>query len=458
MKLLFASSEIFPFAKTGGLADVAQALPDALSQEIDIVSVMPLYGFMDKSDFYKESFDFSIIVGGITYPITIYSTQNIEVNTYFIEAPLLSTTQELYPDTNIDLRFGIFSQAIVELALHVKVDVIHLNDWHTALVALFIKERSLNIKTIFTIHNLAYQGIFDYSSLERLGIDTKYFTMDTLEFYGKVNFMKAGIAFSDAITTVSPQYAKEILTEKFGCGLEGFLSFYSKKLSGILNGIDSSLFNPQTDKYLIANYSTQNIKDKYLNKKALLKEIKLKDPRKPLLVMISRLVEQKGFDILLQSLNAMLKKRLNFLLLVDGESHYREPLEKMAQKHNNFTLLYGYDESLSHRIYAGADFLLMPSLFEPCGLNQMIAMCYGTIPIVHSVGGLFDSVHENESVCGEGIVFSKFTKKAFLDAIERALTLKRKKDEIIRFNMQCDFSFANRIQSYLKLYTKDFHG
>ena len=455
MKTLFASSEIFPFAKTGGLADVATALPQALSQEIDIVSVMPLYGFMDKSDFHKENFDFTLTIAGISYLISIYSTQNQNVKTYFIQAPLLSTTQELYGNSNNDLRFGIFCRAIVELALHVKVDVLHLNDWHTALVALFIKERSLKIRTVFTIHNLAYQGIFDYSSLGRLGIDAKYFTMDALEFYGNVNFMKAGIAFSDAVTTVSPQYAKEIVTAKFGCGLEGFLSFHSKKLLGVLNGIDTSLFNPQTDKALIANYNTQNIEDKYLNKKALLKELKLKDPRKPLFIMISRLVEQKGFDILLQSLKSMLKKRLNFLLLVDGESHYREPLEKLAQKYENFTLLYGYDEALSHRIYAGGDFLLMPSHFEPCGLNQMIAMRYGTIPVVHGVGGLFDSVHEDDSVCGQGIVFLKPTKKAFMDAVERALSLKSKKEEIITFNMQCDFSFKSRTKEIIKIYSSE---
>ncbi len=456
MKTLFASSEIFPFAKTGGLADVAGALPQALSEKIDIVSVMPLYGFMDKSAFTKEPLDFTLILGGISYLVSIYSVQNKNVKTFFIHAPVLSTTQEPYGYSNDDLRFGIFSRAIVELALHVKADVIHLNDWHTALSALYIQERSLKIRTVFTIHNLAYQGIFDYSSLGRLGIDTNYFTMDALEFYGNINFMKAGIAYSDMLTTVSPQYAKEILTEKFGCGLEGFLSFHSKKLVGILNGIDTSLFDPQTDKALVANYSAQNIDAKYLNKKALLKELKLKDPRKALFVMISRLVEQKGFDLLLQSLKPILEKRLNFVLLVEGDSHYRKPLEKIAQKNENFTLLYGYDEALSHRIYAGGDFLLMPSLFEPCGLNQMIAMRYGTIPIVHGVGGLFDTVFEDEKSCGQGFIFLKPTKKAFLDTIERALRLTReKKNTMMTFDMQCDFSFANRTQSYIKLYMKD---
>ncbi|MEA1919365.1 MAG: glycogen synthase [Campylobacterota bacterium] len=455
MKTLFASSEIFPFAKTGGLADVAQALPQALSSHIDVVCVMPLYGFMDRSHFSQASLNFNITLAGITYPIDIYTTQNQDVKTYLVDAPLLSTTQVLYSDTNDDLRFGIFCMAIVELALHVKVDLIHLNDWHTALVALFIKERALSIKTLFSIHNLAYQGIFEHTSLERLGIDNRYFTMDALEFYGSINFMKAGIAFSDAVTTVSPQYAKEILTEQFGCGLEGFLRHHADKLSGILNGIDTTHFDPQNDRALIENYSSKNIEAKYQNKKALLKETALKDPRKPLFVMISRLVGQKGFDLLLQAIKPMLKKRLNLLLLVDGESHYKEPLENIASSHENFTLLSGYDEARSRRIYSGSDFLLMPSLFEPCGLNQMIAMRYGSVPVVHSVGGLFDSVHEDDVKCGQGVVFSKPTKKDFLDAIERALKLKsntKQMKEIINFNMQCDFSFESQIQTYIKLY------
>lgn len=460
MNVLFASSEIFPYAKTGGLADVAQALPQALSKEISISSVMPLYGFISPSELIQDSYDFSVILGGITYDITLYHTQNDNITTYFIKAPLLSTTQNLYHNedgdyANNDLRFGIFCAAVVELACHLQIDLIHLNDWHSALVALFIKERALPVKTVFTIHNLAYQGVFHASSLQRLGIDSRYFTMEGIEFYGSLNFMKAGIAYSDHITTVSPRYAKEILTEKFGCGLEGFLAGHSDKLSGILNGIDTRFFDPKIDPALAHNYDADAITSKYLNKKQLIKEVGLKDPRKPLFVMISRLVHQKGFDLLLHALPAMLKKRLNLLLLVEGNSHYLELLYKHAKKYENFVLLEGYDENLSHRIYAGGDFLLMPSLYEPCGLNQMIAMRYGSIPLVHGVGGLFDTVHEKRATCGQGIVFSKPTKKVFLDAVERALKLKSdtmNTEEMIRFNMKCDFSFDNSAKRYLQLY------
>lgn len=458
MRVLFCASEIFPFAKTGGLADVASALPKSLSDKVEINSVMPLYGFMSKEKLQKEILAFSVSLGGIDYAIELYTANNDGIKTYFIDAPLLSATQDLYGDekgayTNNDLRFGIFCAAVVELACRLKIDILHLNDWHSALCAFFIKERLLTIKTIFTIHNLAYQGVFEFNALSRLGIDTSYFTTDGLEFYGNINFMKAGIAYSDKITTVSPQYAKEILTKEFGCGLEGFLSLHRKKLSGILNGIDSDFFNPKTDPALVFSYDSQTLEKKYENKKAFLKTSKLKTPKKPLFVMISRLAYQKGFDFLLLALKPLLKKKLNLLILGDGESSYKKSLEKIASVHENFEFRFGYDEDLSHKIYAAADFLLMPSLYEPCGLNQFIAMRYGTIPIVHAVGGLYDSVHEDSLTCKSGIVFKKPTKKALIDAIERALCLKYEQiSQINHFNMTRELSFHESAKHYLSLY------
>lgn len=455
MKILFASSEIFPFAKSGGLADVAASLPEALNKNVDIASVMPFYGFMDISDFQKTDIKFDINLGGINYNIEILSTQNQNVLTYFIKAPLLSDTKNLYGDdkayANNDIRFGIFSKAITHLAKALHVDIVHLNDWHCALSAFWLKDTK--IKTIFTIHNLAYQGVFPKNSLDRLGIDEKHFNYKDLEFYGNCNFMKAGIRYSDALTTVSPTYAKEILTPQFGCGLDGFLGFYKDKLSGILNGIDTKYFNPETDNSIFKNFDKNSLPLKQVNKKELFKKTKLKNTKIPLFVMISRLVEQKGFDIILASIDDLVKKDLNLLLLVDGQSHYSKPLEEYAKRYKNLELVFGYNENLSHQIYASADFLLMPSLFEPCGLNQMIAMSYGAIPIVHSVGGLKDTVHENSKKCGQGIVFSKPTKKAFMLAINRALKLKNE-DSIQKFNMQCDFSFDKSALKYIKLYKK----
>jgi len=223
--------------------------------------------------------------------------------------------------------------------------------------------------------------------------------MQDLEFWGKCNFMKAGIRYSDKITTVSPNYAKEILTPKFGCGLEGFLNFYKNKLSGIINGIDTKVFNPLSDASLFQNYDSNSLTLKTKNKKELYKNTKLKDTKIPLFIMISRLVEQKGFDLLLESISDILKKELNLFLLVDTQSKFKKPFECIAKQSDNFKFLFGYDERLSHQLYASADFLLMPSLFEPCGLNQLIAMRYGTVPIVHGIGGLRDSVHEHSKKC-----------------------------------------------------------
>ncbi len=455
MRVLFASSEIFPFAKSGGLADVASSLPKALHKKLDIICVMPLYGFMDESEFQKTDINFKLNLGGILYQIEVFYTKNKEIKTYFIKAPLLSDTLKMYGENrayaNNDIRFGLFSASIARLAEALHVELVHLNDWHCALSAFWLKNSP--IKTIFTIHNLAYQGVFEKDTLSRLGISEKHFNYQDLEFWGKCNFMKAGIRYSDAVTTVSPSYAKEILTPQFGCGLDGFLNFYKKKLVGILNGIDTKLFDPKTDEALFENYDENSLEKKSLNKMGLLKKTRLKETKLPLFIMVSRLVEQKGFDIVLDSLDEILKQRLNLLLLVDGHSSYEMGLKEAKNRYKNLDLIFGYDENLSHQLYASADFLLMPSLFEPCGLNQMIAFRYGTIPIVHSVGGLRDSVFEKTQKCGRGIVFSKPGKKSFTQAINRALRLKDTK-ALQKFDMRCDFSFAKSAQRYIELYKR----
>lgn len=464
MRVLFASSEIYPYAKSGGLADVADALPKALSSLTDMLTVMPLYSFISKKGLthYKS---FKINLNKIDYKINIYTKSDENIKRYFVEAPLLSTTQNSYCDENgdyknNDLRFGLFCMTIVELCVILKIDILHLNDWHTALCSLFIKERMLNIKTILTIHNLAYQGIFDKKSLKRLEIDKKYFTMESLEFYGNISFLKAGIVFSDKITTVSPTYAKEILTKEFGCGLEGFLAHHKDKLSGILNGINESVFNPSKDDKIYLSYDKKSIENKYKNKVEFIKKSKLKDQRHPLFVMITRLVEQKGINLVLKSLKRLLDKKINIFILGEGNKEFAKKLEKFSKEHDNFYFYNGYDESLSHCAYAAADFLLMPSKFEPCGLNQMIAMRYGAMPIVHSVGGLKDSVHEQTTKCGSGIVFNKHSKKEFIAAVERALKLKKDKKKfqsLIKFNMECDFSFKTGALKYFKLYIRVYH-
>jgi starch synthase len=448
MKVLFASSEIFPYAKTGGLADVAYSLPLALSRDISISRVMPLYAFMDAKSFTHVD-NFTITLNAAHYSVEILQHQQKGIITYFVKADLLSQTQHPYGDEKGDypdnaLRFGIFSMAIVELALRLGITIIHLNDWHTALVPLFVKKYELRIKTLFSIHNLAYQGIFEKDVLATLGIEERYFTMDTLEFYGKVNFLKAGIAFSDVITTVSHVYAQEILTAEFGCGLAGFLEFHKKKLFGILNGIDYEMF-PQI----------QTLEEKTNAKQTLCKEFDLKNNARPLFIMVSRLVEQKGIELLTKSMDALLDKELNLFIIGEGEEAFCKVLHAFDKKYANFAFFEGYDEGLSKQAYRSADFLLMPSLFEPCGLNQFIAMNNGAVALVHRVGGLAESVHEKELLCGRGISYHEQNKKEFLYAIERALALyknDKKLKKIIDFNLACDFSFTKSAKKYLALY------
>lgn len=462
MKVLFAASEIFPHAKSGGLADVSDALPNALEKHVDISRVMPFYGFMKKKEF-KVYDNFTILLAGIEYKLEILQTKKEKVVTYFVNAPLLSSTQNLYGDENgdyenNDLRFGIFCKAIVALSLRLSIDVLHLNDWHTALCALFIRESNLKIKTIFTIHNLAYQGVFDRYSLWKLSIDEKYFRPDALEFYDRANFLKAGIAYSNYITTVSPTYAEEILTQEFGCGLDGFLREYKEKLSGILNGINTLIFDPSADKAIEFNYNKNSLEDKHKNKISFMQQTKLKDTRKPLFVMITRLVEQKGIFLLIESIEELLAKNLNLVIIGEGDTEICEKLNLLSCKHKNFYFFEGYDEPMSRKTYASADFLLMPSKFEPCGLNQFIAMRYGTFPLVHEVGGLKDSVYEDKEslACGRGIVFKEYNKENFLLAVDRALALKRNTKEfksIVQSNMECDFSFEKSALEYLKLYS-----
>lgn len=460
MRVLFAASEIFPYAKTGGLADVADALPLALSLHVDVARVMPLYSFMKKTSLKKYD-SFIITLNEIDYPVEILTQTKNKITTYFVKSAPISDTQNIYGDENGDyknnaLRFALFCKAVVELSVRLKIELLHLNDWHTALCSLYIKDADLNIKTIFTIHNLAYQGVFDKNILNSLDIDEKYFYIDGLEFHSKINFLKAGIAYSDSITTVSPTYAKEILTLEFGCGLDGFLEYHEDKLTGILNGINTTLFNPKTDKKLLFNYDENSLENKHKNKVSFIRKSTLKDPRVPLFVMITRLVEQKGINLILESIDELLSKKINLYILGEGDEKISQKLSDLSQEYTNFEFFQGYNENLSHIAYAAADYLLMPSVFEPCGLNQFIAMQYGAIPIVHSVGGLKDSVNENSLSCGNGYVYNKQSKEEFLLTVDRALNAKKDKKkftEIVESNMQCDFSFNSSALEYLKLYS-----
>lgn len=465
-RLLFAASEVFPFAKSGGLADVAYSLPHALADRYDVHVIMPLYQCVDQKTYGIKPLgvSFDIVLGDKSYPVEMYGCEHEGITYRFIYSGVLCDRESLYGtaehayDDNA-IRFGLFSAAIVAYAKVQQYDILHLNDWQTALAALWAHEDdALQTKTLFTIHNLSYQGIFDRSVLYQLGIDERHFNMDGLEFYGQVNFMKAGIAYADRITTVSPSYAKEILTPQFGCGLEGFLKHHRHKLRGIVNGIDTVHFSPSEDKALVAPYT--NLQGKAVNKRAYLKEASLKDARKPLFVFVGRFAAQKGLDLLIDVLPKMASSGCNIAILGEGEERYHEALKQLTMKYDNLLVTFGYDEALSHRMYAAADFFLMPSHFEPCGLAQMIAMHYGSIPVVHHVGGLRDTVHKLKdydpgSKYGFGIAFMRPTARALMNAIGQALALyaeKRNYNRVARHNMACDFSWHESAKSYDALY------
>ena len=470
-KILFCSSEVYPFAKTGGLGDVSHALPRALLEDFDVDVLLPLYRGIKKEEFGILSLEkkYQIFIKERSYEVELFGCVYEGVNYLFVYEPLLCEREFLYGTPNAGysdnaLRFALFNYAIVELLKEKHYSIAHLNDWQGALVPLLLQdEPNIQTKTVLTIHNLAYQGLFAFEELENIGIDKRHFHMDALEFYGEINFLKAGIAFSDAVTTVSKQYAKEILTPAFGCGLDGFLTHHKTKLRGILNGIDTEHFHPAHDKLIAFTYETP--KGKVANKKSYLKEHKITGINKPLFAFIGRFTEQKGITLLREALEELAKLPCNIVILGEGEEALQNPLKELAKKYTNIHLFFEYNEVHSHCIYASADFLLMPSLFEPCGLNQMIAMSYGALAIVHSVGGLKESVldfkrYDAQSKKGFGVVFKNPTQKAFLVAILEAFALfKRKKEynNLIEHNMRCDFSWRKSAQSYKKLY-KELQG
>lgn len=466
-RLLFASSEVYPFVKTGGLADVSHSLPRALSESYAVSVVLPLYSAIDRKEYnIKRIESFEIAMGGNTYEVELYTTVFETIEYRFIYSPLLCDREFLYgpPECGYEdnaLRFGLFSYAIVELLRREKYAILHLNDWQCALSALLVKQDStIETKCLYTIHNLAYQGVFPPSVLPQIGLDHSFYTMESLEFYDQINFMKAGIAYADAITTVSPTYAKEILSSEFGCGLEGFLHVHRRKLTGILNGIDSQHFSPSYDEALVEKYA--DVKGKKSSKSALLKEVSLKGSSKPLFAFIGRFTQQKGIDMLVEALPKIVETECNVVLLGEGEEGYHNALAALADRYTNLQLSYGYDEAHSHRIYAAADFVLIPSLFEPCGLNQMISFAYGAVPIVHKVGGLANTVKKVEnfdenSPFGYGVLFTSPTSRSLVAAVKKSCELyhdKKRFESIVNHNMKCDFSWRESAKSYQGIYAR----
>ena len=455
MKILFCSSEVVPFAKTGGLADVSAALPQALEKEGCQVKVaLPKYRCV------KTKGSIAKLGGNIDVHL-------IENDKYFNRQGLYGESGGDYPD-NLE-RFAFFCKRSLHLLKETNFcpEIIHCNDWQSALIPVYLKTIFKDdpffkqTKAIFTIHNLAYQGLFPKENFKQTGLNEKIFNWRTLEFYGKVNLLKGGLVFSRFITTVSPTYAKEIQSLKFGCGLDGVLRERKNDLFGIINGIDYHVWNPASDDKIFKRFDAANLEDKYVNKEKLQQELSL--PRKrdiPLLAIVSRLAEQKGIELVISALDKIANLNLQFVLLGTGDEKYHFMLEKTEQKgYGNISISLRFDPILAHKIYAGCDAFLMPSNFEPCGLGQLISFKYATIPIVRKSGGLADTVidYHPEKETGNGFVFEKFSSAELLKAITRALAVYRDRQKWQRLMlkvMDYNFSWERPARKYIELYKR----
>lgn len=481
MKVLIASAEVAPFAKAGGLADVVGALPKELkSLGLDVRVIMPLYGNISKEKYKLEPVMFSdlgIKLGSEYKEISLYEGHlpDSDVKVYFVENDeYFGQHAEVYPQNQHyrfeQERYILFCKAVLDSIkrINFQPDVIHCNDWHTALIPIYLKNTYddafySEIKTLFSIHNLAYQGWYSPDILELAELPHHLFRTEQLEFYGDVNWMKGGICFADAINTVSEKYAQEIQTEEYGERLEGFLNIHKHKLSGILNGLDYSVWDPKTDKLIKKNFNPRTLKGKEICKRNLQEIFDLEvNPKIPVIALISRLVDQKGLDLIEKIGDKIGKLPAQFVFLGTGSPKYENLLRKMSDKNANISSDIRFCINLSHNVYAGSDFFLMPSKFEPCGLGQLIAMKYGSLPIVRSTGGLADTVIDSTT----GFAFERYTPKQLLDTIERAIkvyyeenpksVLKKIKPfkKMQKEAMNADFAWTQSAKKYIKLYKK----
>ena len=479
-KILYISSEAFPLIKTGGLGDVAGSLPAALlKQSQDVRLLLPAY-----PEVLSKITRSKVLASSSYYnqPVEIIETRlpGSKVVVWLLDCPTIFnrsggpyTDAHGQPWDDNALRFAIFCHAAVDVSLNKlqlnwQPDVVHCNDWQSGLVPALLSLQTKRPATVFTIHNLAYQGMFDQQTFTDLHLPAELWHMNGLEYYNQLSFIKGGLAYADKISTVSPTYAIEILQPEFGYGLDGLLKNRSKDLSGILNGIDESYWNPGTDNYLKQKYNRRSLDKKSLNKTELQKELNLPvDKSTPMMGMVSRLVEQKGLDIILQTLEALLSMPVQLVILGTGETHYEILLLEWAQKYpDKLKVIIGYDESLAHQIEAASDIYMMPSAFEPCGLNQLYSLRYGTLPIVTQVGGLADTVtdasKENiKNKTANGFMLTEKSPAAFLDTVKRALDLYQKPElwrQLQITAMSSDFSWQTSAEHYISLYQQAMKG
>lgn len=475
--VLFATSEVAPLVKTGGLADVSASLPKALSAlGCEVRLVLPAYAeVLERVETWRLVNQY--VLRGRTVEIREAVADGlpplwlVHVPELFDRPgnPYLGPDGRDWPD-NAE-RFATFGDAIVRLAVDgsagFRPNLVHLNDWQTGLAGALLARSASRPPMLFTIHNLNFQGLFDGSCFQRLGLPAELASMHALEFHGQLSFIKGGLVFADLITTVSPTYAREIQTPEFGCGLDGLLRHRAADLYGILNGIDDSIWNPATDRLIAERYHAASLARKRLNKAALQEAFGLPRTDAAVVGMVTRLTEQKGIDLVIDTLPALLDRGIQLVVLGAGDRDYQHAFAAAAA-HNPSQMAFvaAYDEPLAHVIEAGADLFLMPSRFEPCGLNQMYSMVYGTLPIVHGVGGLADSVRPavapgDAAVAGTGFVFTEPTSSALLDAVDRALAWYGRPGlwRVLQHNaMSQDFSWRHSSLRYLELYQRLLGG
>jgi starch synthase len=472
VQILFVASECAPFIKTGGLADVAGAVPKALQQlGITAKVMMPAYAGLKGIGKTKQVLDLGELGSG---PARLMEAKADGISLLLLEAPhlydrpgnpYLGADGKDWPDNH--LRYGALCQAAAQVAGGAlekwKPDLVHVHDWQAGLVPAYLKLGAKNPPPcVMTIHNIAFQGLFPPTVINDLDLPTAAFVTDGYEYYGKVGFLKAGLVYSEAITTVSPTYARELMTTEFGFGLEGLLAKRKADVSGILNGIDTDVWNPETDPAIARNYSVRALRNKAANKAALEKRFGLDPaPHAPLFCVVSRLTSQKGLDLLLQALPRLIARGARLALLGSGDKGMEEAFVEAARQNPAMVgVLIGYDETLSHLMQAGSDAILVPSRFEPCGLTQLYGLRYGTLPVVARTGGLADTVIDAndaalEAGCATGIQFAPITAEALGDAIDRTCDLygdEASWRKIVRNAMRHPVDWGRSAKSYAELY------
>jgi len=481
MRVVFATAEVAPLAKTGGLGDVCGSLPKALAKlGHDVVVFSPCYRqsrqWMERNAVEPEALSTIRIAWGnwaaeASFLRTTLPGSDVPLilvaNDYYFNREQIYSARADGLDDYIE-RFTFFCRAVIEgcILLGITPDILHAHDWHTSLLPVYLhsglrgSENFRNTRSVYTIHNLNYQGNAGAQAFGVTGLHMRYWAPDALEHFGQLNPMKAGIIFADQVTTVSPNYAREIQTSEFGAGLDGVLRALTFKLTGILNGIDADEWNPATDLYLESNYSRGQLNGKSLSKRALIRELKLKTRAKtPLLAVVSRLVDQKGFQLLTPILGHLIRAGAQAVILGSGEDRFETAFRAIAAEYpNDCRAWIGFDNALAHRIYAGADILLVPSIYEPCGLNQMYALHYGTIPVVHMTGGLVDTVMPFDGGnldVATGFGFGSTSPNDFFAATWIAM-LNFKEPKVWRGlqdnGMAIDFSWDRSARDYVRVY------